>query len=123
MLYTEFMPEQLYAIYPGSVTLYSGVVKTWNADDLAAAYGVQDDNYLVVNNPAEVPVGIDYFDYIHLKPRADDFYQNIKYVSEDDGEDVAYRPDFDATKRWIDETDPMNIYPDDKAEPQLHDNH
>lgn len=106
------MAEQLYAIYPGSVTLYDGTVKTWSAVQLAAAYGVQDDAYLVVNNTLQIPQGTDYFKYIHLKPRADDLYQDIKYTSEDDGQDVAYRPDFDASKRYIQETNPRTIDPE-----------
>jgi hypothetical protein len=106
------MPEQLYAIYPGPVTLYDGTVKVWTAVDLATAYGVQDDAYLVVNTPLEVPQDLEYFKYIHLQPRADDLYQNIKYTSEDDGQPVSYRPDFDASKRWIEETDPRNIDPE-----------
>jgi hypothetical protein len=115
--------KPLYAVYPGPVTLLDGVtVKIWTAADLASAYGVADEPYLVVNSSLEEPQGLEYFKYLHLKPRSDDFYENIKYVAEDDGQVESWRPDFDSTKKYIQETDPRHIYPDDDSEKKLHDN-
>ena len=103
----------LYAVYPGTVTLMSGEDKTWTAIDLAAAYGVDGEDYLIVNNISDLPDDPkQIMRYIHLKPRSDDLYEDIMYVAEDDGQEVAYRPDFDARKKYIQETDPENINPD-----------
>jgi hypothetical protein len=101
------MPEVKYAIYPGDVILQDGSTKTWTAIDLAAAYGLAGEDYLVVNNPTEIPQGLAYLEYIHLAPRDDDLYINMKEQIED-----VYRPDFDAKKRYTEETDPMKIDPD-----------
>ena len=111
------MAELKYAVYPGTVSTYdengnpTGDV-TWNAADLAAAYGVQDEPYLTVNSPLDVPKGLAYFEYLHLVPRADNKYENIMYTAEDDGEDVAYRPEFDPTKQYFHKTDPPYKDPD-----------
>lgn len=104
LLYNEIMPEVKYAIYPGTVTLQDGSTKTWTAIDLAAVYGLADEDYLVVNNPTEIPQGMAYFEYIHLAPRDDDKYIDMKAEVED-----VYRPDFDAKKRYTEETDPEKI--------------
>lgn len=122
LLYTEGMSELLYAVYPGSVLLYDGITtKTWSAAQLAAAYGVGAEPYLTVANASQVPQGMAYFNYMHLYPRRDDRYQNIKYTAEDDNQTVAYRPDFDGEKEFTMETDPLNIYPDDNSEEKLGD--
>ena len=99
----------LYAVYPGSVTLYNGTVATFTALELATAYGVQDEPYLTVNNGLQVPQGEAYFNYIHLKPRKDGIYRNIKVTAQDDDSDVTWGPDFDGDKKYTDETDPNNI--------------
>mgnify|MGYP006921736784 CR=1 FL=1 len=110
LLYTVFMAEQLYAVQPGSVTLYDGTVRTFTALELATAYGVQDEPYLTVNSDLDLPRNpLERMRYVLLIPRQDNKYENIMYTAEDDGEDVAYRPDFDDTKQYIQETDQNNI--------------
>lgn len=106
------VPEVKYAIYPGTVATYDedGVYvgdDTFTALELATLYGVQDEDYLVVAEGEPEPQGMTYFEYIHLKPRADRKYINMKTQVEE-----IYRPDFDAKKKWTDETDPRNIDPE-----------
>jgi len=96
-----------YAVYPGSVVLRDGTTATFTASQLAAAYGVS--TYLTINTYADIPKGIAYFEYIHLKPRADGIYTNIKDTAQDDGQTVTYGEDFDGTKKYTQETDPLNI--------------
>lgn len=99
----------LYAVYPGTVTLYNGSEVTFTAEELATAYGVQDEPYLTVNNVTEIPQGQSYFRYIHLKPRADNYYLNIMQTAQDDGEVTTMGRDFDATKKYTQETNPKTI--------------
>lgn len=102
----------LYAVYPGTVTLYDGSQKTWTAANLAAAYGVSGESYLTVNTNLDLPRDPQLLmRYIHLTPRGDDTYQDIKYTLEDDDLDVAYRPEFDSRKPYTMETDPRNVDP------------
>lgn len=110
--YNELMalPEVKYAIYPGTVATYDEEGNylqdvTWSAVDLATAYGVENTDYLVVNPTDLEPAN--YFEYIHLKPRGDGKYINML----DEVEDI-YRPDFDAKKKWTEETDPRKIDPE-----------
>lgn len=103
-------PEILYAVYPGSVTLRNGIVRTFTAAELATVYGVQNEPYLVVNSDLDLPRDPEaQMRYIHLKPRPDNYYENIKDVAQDDGQPVTWGLDFDGTKQWTDETDPLNI--------------
>lgn len=109
-MYNANMSEQLYAVWPGSVLCYDGVTRTFTALELATAYGVQDTDYLTVTNENQLPRDpMQRMLYVELKPREDNYYENIMYTAEDDGEDVAYRPDFDDTKQYIQETDPKLI--------------
>lgn len=111
--YNEPMSELLYAVQPGTVTLYDGSTKTWTAVDLATAYGVQDEPYLTVNSDLDLPRDpAQRMKYLVLVPRADDKYQNIMYTAEDDGEDIAYRPDFDGDKPYLQETPRRWVDPD-----------
>lgn len=113
LLYTVFMSNQLYAVQPGTVTLFDGTTRTFTALELATAYGVQDEPYLTVNSDLDLPRNpLERMRYIVLSPRADNKYQDIMYTAEDDGEDTAYRPDFDGTKKYIQETDRHNVEPD-----------
>lgn len=98
------MAEIKYAVYPGSVTTYGGVDKTFTAAELAAAYGVDGESYLTVNSNTDIPQGESYFEYIHLKPRKDDIYVDIKEVAHDDGQEVTYDEDFDGDRMYIQET-------------------
>lgn len=94
-----------YAVYPGSVTLYNGVVETYTALELATAFGVEDEPYLTVANNTQIPQGESYFEYIHLKPRADGVYRDIMQTAQDDGEIITMGEDFDGSKRYTQETD------------------
>lgn len=95
----------LYAIYPGSVTLYNGTIRTFTALELATAYGVQTEPYLTVASPTAVPQGEAYFNYIHLKPRQDDYYENWKDYAMADGQVSSLGPDFDGDRQYVQETD------------------
>lgn len=97
--------DHLYAVYPGSVTLYDGTVLSFTALELATAYGVQDEPYVTIANASEVPQGEAYFDYIHLKPRQDNHYQSWQAYAMDDGEQVTMGQDFDGSKQYTDQTD------------------
>jgi len=121
------IPNIKYAIYPGSVTLYDGTTETFTAEELAELYGVEDEDYLVIPDETppwwrnyylalllvptirEVVLAVlsteTYLEYIHLKPRADGTYQNIKQVAQDDGEIITYGEDFDGDKTYVQETD------------------
>lgn len=114
MLYNAVMavPTVKYAIYPGTVATYDEdgnfiANVTWTAADLAAAYGVDGEPYLTVTNEQWSLSDMEYFEYIHLKPRADGKYIDMLTEVED-----TYRPDFDAKKKWTDETDPHKIDPE-----------
>lgn len=117
------MSEIQYAVQPGTVTLHDGVTtKTWTAADLAAAYGVDATPYLTINSMLDLPTDPrERMKILVLMPRSDDIYENIMYTAEDDGQSVAYRPDFDGSKQFIQETDPENIYPDEAEEEKLED--
>lgn len=103
------IPVTKYAIYPGTTPVYNADGDyigddTFTDVELATLYGVQDEPYLTINEGEPEPAGMAYFEYIHLKPRSDRKYINMKSQIED-----TYRPDFDATKRWTNETDPNKI--------------
>jgi hypothetical protein len=83
---------------------------------LPQLYGVARLNpTLTVNEGDSEPQGMAYFEYIHLKPRSDRKYFNMKTMVED-----VYRPDFDAKKKYTEETDPRKIDPE--VENDLEDN-
>lgn len=104
------MPATIkYAVYPGSVTLYDGTVRTFTALELATAYGVENEPYLTVSNNSQIPQGLAYFQYIHLKPRKDDRYVNIKDTAQDDDQNITWGRDFDGEKTYTQETDRNNI--------------
>ena len=100
------MPEIKYAIYPGSVRLYDGSIATFTAAELAAVYSVEDEDYLVVPDDvseAELASSLDYFKYIHLKPRADNEYFDQKDAKHDQKDDTVGE-DYDGSKQYIQET-------------------
>ncbi len=122
MLYNAVMalPEVKYAIYPGTTPVYdeNGDYigdQTFTALELATAYGVEEEDYLTVPEAGFEPQGKRYFEYIHLKPRTDGKYINMKTQVEE-----IWRPDFDAKKKWTEETDPRAIDPE--VENDLEDN-
>ena len=109
------LPEVKYAIYPGTTPVYDEDGDyigddTFTAEELATLYGVQDEDYLTVEEGDPEPQGMTYFEYIHLKPRSDRKYINMKTEVE-----AIYRPEFDAKKRWTEETDPDHIDDDDRT--------
>lgn len=110
------MADIKYAVYPGTVTLYNGGTATFTDVELATAYGVQDEDYLVINTTADIPSDESYLEYIHLRPRADNIYRNIKETAQDDDQAVTYGPDFDGSKTYTDETNPNNIDKDNDLE-------
>lgn len=114
------LPEVKYAIYPGTTPVYDEngdyiEDQTFTALELATLYGVQDEDYLTVAEGDPEPQGMTYFEYIHLKPRSDGKYINMLAEVED-----VYRPDFDAKKKYTEETDPRAIDPE--MENDLEDN-
>lgn len=122
LVYDSFMavPQTKYAIYPGTTPVYNEDGDyigddTFTAEELADLYGVGDEDYLVINEGEPEPQGMIYFEYIHLKPRSDRKYIDMKTQIE-----AVYRPDFDAKKRWTDETDQHKIDPEIEDDiPQL----
>lgn len=98
-----------YAVYPGTVTLYNGEEVTVTALELATLYGVQDEDYLTVANVTQIPQGMAHLEYIHLKPRADGVYRDIKATAQDDGEVTTMGEDFDGDRQYTQETDRNNI--------------
>lgn len=98
------MDEILYAVYPGSVTLYDGTTATLTGPELAELFGVQDEDYLTVTGPENEPQGEDAMRYIHLTPRADGIYPNMKVATHDDDEEITWDRDFDGSKQYTQET-------------------
>lgn len=120
--YNELMDDILYAVLPGTVDCYDGVTRTFTAVELAGLYGITDKPYITIAGEDDLPQDpLERMRYIVLKPRQDNYYEDYTYVAEDDGEDVAYRPDFDATKKYLQETNPDRIYPDELTEEKLED--
>jgi hypothetical protein len=107
------LPAIQYAVYPGSVTLRDGQVATFTAEELATAYGVDGEDYLVVADNTEIPPAPEFFNYIHLKPRADGVYQNIKTTAQDDDEEITYGENFDGDKKYTMETNRNIVDQDD----------
>ena len=95
--------EIKYAIYPGTVTLYNGSEVTYTASELATLYGVSDEPYLTVNNETEIPQGLEYFEYIHLYPRRDGKYYDIK-DSEHTQDDDLMGENFNGNRQYTQET-------------------
>lgn len=110
------MAEIKYAVYPGTITTYSGEVVTMDALELATAYGVEAEPYLEVASVTDIPSDKSYLEYIHLKMREDNVYRNIKETAQDDDQAVTYGPDFDGSKTYTDETNPNNIDKDNDLE-------
>lgn len=74
-----------YAVYPGTVTLINGEEKSFTALELAQLYGVQDDYEEVTQGEAEP-----YAEYIHLKPRPDGRYEDMKMKLHDNGQQITW---------------------------------
>lgn len=101
------MAEIKYGVYPGTVTLYDGTTKTFTAEELADAYGLSSGEYDELSEGQLS--GKDYMEYIHLKPRRDDYYNDIKDELHDDGQQSTLDEDFDGRRRWIHQTRRMTF--------------
>lgn len=98
-----------YGIYPGTVTLYDGTTKTFTAEELASEYGLSSGEYDVLSEGTDELSGKDYMEYIHLKPRRDDHYTDIKEELHDDGQQSTLDEDFDGRRRWTHQTRRMTF--------------
>lgn len=78
-----------YAVYPGTVTLLDGEVKSFTALELAQLYGVQDE-YTEVTGADIEP----HAEYIHLKPRPDGRYEDMKMKLHDNGQQITWDEGF-----------------------------
>ncbi|HET8708940.1 MAG TPA: hypothetical protein VFL85_01525 [Candidatus Saccharimonadales bacterium] len=78
-----------YVVHPGSVTLDTGETIELDAGTLASNYGLSDGEYYVDTPVQETSQG-DNIIHIHLYPRPDNKYQNIKTLLGDNGTDVFY---------------------------------
>lgn len=107
------MASPKYAIYPGTIVDYLGLYRTFTAVELATLYGVQDEPYLVVNTNLDIPKGLTALEYIHLKPRQDNIYRNIKAVVQDDGQVTTMGKDEDPQKTHITDDFPPFIDPEE----------
>ena len=100
-------PQILYAVYPGTITLYDGSEVTYTASELAALYGVDDESYLTVSTDLqEAQLKADpetYSRYIHLKLRKDNKYYDIKDAEHTQDDSLSGR-DFDGRRKYTQET-------------------
>lgn len=78
-----------YVVHPGSVTLLSGETVSIDAGTLASYYGLSVDEYTVGSSVQETSQDGDII-HIHLYPRTDAKYSNIKTRLGDNGTDVHY---------------------------------
>lgn len=101
--------EIKYAVYPRTITTYSGEVVTMDALELATAYGVEAESYLEVASVTDIPSDKSYLEYIHLKMREDNVYRNIKETAQDDDQVTTYGRDFDGDRTYTQETNPDTI--------------
>lgn len=92
-----------YAIYPGSVTTYSGEVLEFTAEELAVLYGVDDEDYLEVTDEAALLSSEASLEYIHLKPRRDNQYFDQKDADHDQSDSLIGK-DFDGNRLYTQET-------------------
>lgn len=103
--YTELMalPDPLWAVYYGTITLSDGTPATYTAEEVAELYGVADEDYLAIDlaDPLPFNPGKDYVRYYHLKPLPDEQYFNAieRYNTENE---TYYDEDFDARRngKW-----------------------
>jgi len=77
-----------YIVHPGTVKLLSGSTVTYDAATLASLYGLSGADYDVATTGSEQEdvTGSDII-HIHLYPREDGQYRNIKTLQGDNGTD------------------------------------
>lgn len=78
-----------YVVHPGTVTLLNGQTETVDAGTLAARYGLSPGEY-DINLPQQETSQDGSFIHIHLHPRTDGKYRNIKTLLGDNGTDIHY---------------------------------
>lgn len=79
----------LYVVHPGSVKLLNGTTVTLDAGTLASNYGLSPGEYEVNTSQQYDPTDGDPM-HIHLFPRQDGAYRNIKTELGDTGTDYHY---------------------------------
>lgn len=103
------MSEVKYAVYPGTVTLYDGSERTLTGEELVELFGIADKDYIIIEDVADRPDGLEDLEYIHLTPRGDDLYPNIPAVNHDDDQEVTWDRDFDGDRQYTMETVPGSL--------------
>lgn len=76
----------LYVVHPGTITLLNGTIVTYDAGTLAALYGLSPGEYDTNTSEQNDPTDGDPM-HIHLRPRQDGAYRNIKTELGDTGTD------------------------------------
>lgn len=94
-----------YAVYPGTVTLYDGSERTLTGEELVTLFGIEDREYIIVDSLEDRPDDIEDLEYIHLTPRADNLYPNMKAATHDDDQVITWDRNFDGDKEYTQQTD------------------
>lgn len=92
-----------WAVYYGTIRLNDGTIETYTAAEVAALYGIEDEDYIEVSlvGPEPFTSGNDYMTYYHLKPLPDGQYFNAieRYNTENE---IQWDEDFDSRRngKW-----------------------
>lgn len=78
-----------YVLHPGDVTLLTGETISIDAGTLASYYGLSDGEYTIDTSVQETSQDGNII-HIHLYPRPDSKYRNIKTALGDNGTDYHY---------------------------------
>jgi hypothetical protein len=98
------IPQPKWAVYYGTIRLIDGTIATYTAAEVAAFYGVQDEDYLEVPLVGVSPFtgGQDEVSYYHLKPKNDSrlYFNAIERYNPSDEEYLD--EDFDSRRggKW-----------------------
>lgn len=93
-----------WAVYYGTIRLDDGTMATYNAAQVAAFYGVENETYLPVSliGPTPFLSGPDEMSYYHLKPKSDPrlYFNAIDRYNVDN--EIQWDDDFDAHRggKW-----------------------
>lgn len=79
----------IYVVHPGDVTLLTGETVNIDAGTLASYYGLSVDEYTVDASEQETSQDGNII-HVHLYPRPDGKYKNIKTLLGDNGTDTHY---------------------------------
>lgn len=102
-----------FQVIPGTITLDDGSTVAYTYTDLISLYNV--DSTLCVLGPI---TGLEEARYIKLKPRTDGMYIDMTYQLKL-GDGITDGPEFDSTKKWIQETNPETFYTKRESEQTL----